>query len=383
MLTKRQIVFYEILVGAMFLFGVIMFFLMAHFMPSDDAPEAIVALLGGYMLAGLANGGILFGRFLKKSHSTALNIISAVLFLITFEIVSLIGLLTFIPSAIYHTVLLFKARKMDDLDVPLPVSKKSKSWLIVLAVSSVILLSLGLALLSAHFETKLDNTIAERTGYSKNSVDFLIAKNYFYDKNDPNCFDDMEYHYIIHGNRVFTLIKSDEEYDSPIFFVNRDNTFTEDSSYYRSATSSNQFLQPALDALFTSVFVGSTADSYTYKFTIDARTDAEHLKAHEISAEQAGGNSLGDTQYSDAYAQAVLAMYDSLYAKPKFLKLYDSFNQTIPTLISNDGHYAVYGDVVVKNDNAYKLTADYQGETFTVFYFDEIDNWLLTKSVYH
>ena len=82
-----------------------------YYMSFDSPlPPFLYGAMGGYCLAGIAAGVILFVRFIANKPE-GLKIICIVLFLLTFAISGVVGLVAWIPYTCYYMIYLNKYYK--------------------------------------------------------------------------------------------------------------------------------------------------------------------------------------------------------------------------------------------------------------------------------
>jgi len=373
MLTKKQVIRYEILVITIFLSGLCLFTLqLITFNQADVFPAALVV---SAILASLTSGIILFGRFMKNHSSTVLIVLSCVLFPLTFFIISFLGITTLIPMIVFHTILLIKHRHVKK-DEPIPMSTSFKNIFTAITVIFAFSFIFGMQFFEQSLELQNKRKVAARIGFPENSVDTRIASDFYYDKDDPECFDNMDYQYIIKDNYIFTLIQTGASYCSPRYTYNPQTKMVEEFSPTRYSYTSHT-LPLELDFLFSSVTEESTSHQYIFSLVVDARDEDKILESIRESFDD--HNRLGDAESSDTYRRLALTISDPTHADPVELELIDNTGKALVKLISTDNDYAVYGDVVKKGDTNYSVTFKYKGDEFLLFTYDALENWLLTK----
>lgn len=71
----------------------------------------IYGLAGGLLLGGLASGIILFTHFWKR-QKLGMKVILCIFFFITFMLICIIGILSFLPYEIYNVIMMKKQKQL-------------------------------------------------------------------------------------------------------------------------------------------------------------------------------------------------------------------------------------------------------------------------------
>lgn len=355
MQSKKQRISYAIFTLLAFCLGILIYFLLnkTPFFKSFMIIRFTRLLIAGTILSSIVSGLILVIRFISECKSQVLIAFSAILFPITLLFSILLGAVSLVPYYVYNLVMIFKGEKIDIIKY----KKVSLTLRIILiCITSMLVLAAINAPRVYRFkkDTKINEDIVDKTGFEKGSFDFNIIKEFYYDK-DKSYEDNLDYQYELVEDVYFTLIENKAVMNYKIEFVTGTN-----SSKSFTLNDLNDYTAD----LFSEVWVEQRGEKCAIILIIDARTEEEHRESLD--------ETVGERFSTDFFLNSQM---DRKYAEPDSIELYNNNDAKINKIVSNNGNYVMYYDVMDLADANYKIIAEYNNKKCIIIESADIINY--------